>query len=45
MKESISSTNFREENYQKAHYIIDTSELTEDDIVTKILGCIDETSS
>ena len=35
----------REENYQKAHYIIDTSELTEDDIVTKILGCIDETTS
>ena len=35
----------REENYQKAHYIIDISELTEDDIVTKILGCIDETSS
>ena len=35
----------REENYQKAHYIIDTSELTEDDIVTQILGCIDETSS
>ena len=34
----------REENYQKAHYIIDTSELDEDEIVAKILGNINETS-
>ena len=35
----------REENYQKAHYTILVSELTEDQIVEKILGSIDATSS
>jgi len=35
----------REENYLKAHYIIDTSALDENEIVKKILGSIDETSS
>ena len=34
----------REENYQKAHYIINTSELSEDEIVEFILGKINETS-
>ena len=35
----------REENYQKAHYIINTSELTEDEICKSILGSINETNS
>ena len=35
----------REENYMKAHLVIDTSELTENEIVDSILGSIDETSS
>ena len=35
----------REENYQKAHYTILVSELTEDQTVEKILGSIDATSS
>ena len=35
----------REENYQKAHYIVDTSNLNEEEIVKFILGSMDETSS
>ena len=35
----------REENYQKAHCIIDTSNLSEEDIVKTILGSINETNS
>ena len=35
----------REQNFLKAHYIIDTSELNEDDIVKEILGSINETNS
>ena len=35
----------REENYQKAHYIVDTSELNEEEIINKILRCINEASS
>ena len=34
----------REENYQKAHFIIDTNSLSEDKIIERILGSIDETS-
>ena len=35
----------REENYLKAHCIIDTSSLSEEDIVKTILGSINETNS
>ena len=35
----------REENYQKAHYIIDTDSMTEDEIVNYILGILNETNS
>lgn len=35
----------REENYAKAHYIIDTSSLSEEEILTSILESINETSS
>ena len=35
----------REENYQKAHCIVDTSNLNEKEIVKFILGSMDETSS
>lgn len=35
----------REHNYQKAHYIIETDELDEENIVDFIIGSIDETSS
>lgn len=35
----------REENYQKAHHIIDTSNLSEKEIVKQILGSINETNS
>ncbi len=35
----------REENFLKAHYIIDTSLLNENEIVEKILGSINETNS
>jgi shikimate kinase len=35
----------REENFLKAHYIIDTNNLNEDGIVDIILGSINETSS
>ena len=35
----------REENFLKAHYIIDTDNLGEDEIVEKILGIVNETNS
>ena len=35
----------REENFLKANYIIDTDNLTENEIVEKILGSINETNS
>lgn len=35
----------REYNYQKAHYIIDTDCLNEEEIMIKILGYTDETSA
>ena len=35
----------REENYLKAHYVIDTSNLGLDEIIKFILGSIDEASS
>lgn len=35
----------REENYQKAHFIIDTSVLNETEIVKKILGSMNEANS
>ena len=35
----------REENFLKAHYVIDTDSLSEEDIVSFILGSIDETDS
>lgn len=35
----------REENYQKAHYTIDTDIMAEDEIINYILGIINETSS
>ena len=35
----------REQNYRKAHFIIDTDNMTEDEIVDLILGSIDETGS
>ena len=35
----------REENYQRAHYIVDTSSLTEDEILDLILGKLDETDT
>jgi len=35
----------REENFLKAHFTIDTSNLNEEEIVEKILGSIDETNS
>ena len=35
----------REENYQKAHFVVDTSNLSEEEIVEFILGSIDETNS
>ena len=35
----------REENYQKAHYVINTSDMSEDDIVKTILGSINEADS
>ena len=34
----------REENYQKAHYIIDTDNLSKKEIIERILGSINETS-
>ena len=37
--------NKREENYQKAHITIDTSELDENEIIELILGSINETDS
>ena len=37
--------NKREENYQKAHITIDTSELDENEIIELILGSINETNS
>ncbi len=33
----------REENYKKAHYTLDTDELSENEIINFILGSIDET--
>ena len=38
-------TKKREENYQKAHFIIDTSVLNETEIVKKILGSMNEANS
>lgn len=35
----------REENYLKAHYVLDTNNLSEDEIVRFILGSINETDS
>jgi len=35
----------REENYQKAHYVINTSDMSEDEIVKTILGSINEADS
>lgn len=35
----------REQNFLKAHFVIDTSELSEEEIVEKILGSINETNS
>ena len=35
----------REENFSKAHFIIDTSELYEEEIVNEILGRMNETNS
>lgn len=35
----------REQNYQKAHHIIDTDKMTEDEIVEYITGRVNETSS
>ena len=35
----------REQNYQKAHYIIDTDNMAEDEIVEYIAGRVNETSS
>ena len=35
----------REENFLKAHFIVDTSEMQKEDIVSFILGSIDETNS
>ncbi len=35
----------REENYQKAHFIVDTSGLSEEDTVKFILGSINETNT
>ena len=37
--------NKREENFFKAHYTINTSELSEDEVLEKILGNINETNS
>ncbi len=34
----------REENYQKAHYVIDTSVKSEEEIASFIIGSIDETN-
>ena len=35
----------RNENYQKAHYVIDTSAKSEEEIASFIIGSIDETNS
>ena len=35
----------REENFLKAHYVIDTDSMSEEDIISFILGSIDETNS
>ena len=35
----------REENFLKAHYVIDTDTMSDEDIVSFILGSIDETDS